>query len=231
MPAQIAGSRPATPDAVLDACVLYPAAIRGLLLNVAAEGAFRPVWSRPILHEVRSNLLGKHAMNADGWRRLDQQLRQAFPDALVSEPRIRAIEASMPNHPKDRHVLAAAVAGGAAVVVTNNLRDFKAADVALVGVRALHPDAYLTQLLEASPRLVARGLGAQVQQMGRHGEWSVGQFLGHLNGLGRGQAQAPQFVKLAEQALGVRAVPPPTRTPSGRGPSHGRGHAPPALGL
>jgi predicted nucleic acid-binding protein len=218
------------PDAILDACVLYPASVRGLLLSVAAEGAFRPAWSEPILHEVRSNLLSKHAMTAGGWQRLDGQLRLAFPDAIVPEPPIRAIEATMPNDPKDRHVLAAAVTSRAALVVTNNLRDFRAADVQSVGVRALHPDAYLQELLDASPGLVARGLSSQVQQMRRHGEWSVGQLLGHLNGLGRGQPQTPRFVKAAEQALGVRAVPPPGRSPAGRGPGRGRGLQPPALG-
>jgi hypothetical protein len=36
---------------VLDACVLYPASIRDLLLNLAQLGLFKPRWSDEIQNE------------------------------------------------------------------------------------------------------------------------------------------------------------------------------------
>ncbi len=62
----------------------------------------------------------------------------AFPDALVEgwEP----LEASMANHPKDRHVAAAAKAVGASIVVTSNLKVF---DPMPDGVVAMTPERYL----------------------------------------------------------------------------------------
>jgi hypothetical protein len=43
--------------ALLDACVLYPAPVRDLLLSVADEGLFNPVWSQTIQDEWINNLL------------------------------------------------------------------------------------------------------------------------------------------------------------------------------
>ena len=54
-----------------------------------------------------------------------------FPDARVTS--YEELIGSMTNHPKDRHVLAAAVAGRADVLVTENLKDFPPA-VAHLGI-------------------------------------------------------------------------------------------------
>ena len=51
-----------------------------------------------------------------------------FPDARVTS--YEELIGSMTNHPKDRHVLAAAVAGRADMLVTENLKDFPPAAVA-----------------------------------------------------------------------------------------------------
>jgi hypothetical protein len=70
----------------------------------------------------------------------------------------------MTNHRKDRHVLAAAVRAGAALIVTANVRDFPAAALEPFGVEAVHPDDFLLdqldldqdRVLESLERLVAR---------------------------------------------------------------------------
>jgi hypothetical protein len=49
----------------------------------------------------------------------------------------------MSNNPKDRHVLAAAVASDAQAVITMNLRDFPAASTEPYGIEAQHPDEFL----------------------------------------------------------------------------------------
>jgi predicted nucleic acid-binding protein len=59
------------------------------------------------------------------------QMAAYFPDARVTS--YEEMISSMTNHPKDRHVLAAAVAGRADMLVTENLKDFAPAAVATSG--------------------------------------------------------------------------------------------------
>ena len=44
---------------VIDACVLYPAPIRDILLSMASEGLLKPKWSKIIQDEWTRNLLLK----------------------------------------------------------------------------------------------------------------------------------------------------------------------------
>src|SRR5581483_10914840 len=94
-------------SAVLDACVLYPDALRDTLPRIAEAGIYQPLWSEKILEEVHS-VLKRKGRRAD---HVVDCLRRAFPDAMIYgwEP----FEGSMSNHPKDRHVLTAAVRGRA----------------------------------------------------------------------------------------------------------------------
>ncbi len=52
------------------------------------------------------------------------EMNRAFPDARLHPRSWRRFESSMTNHPKDRHVLAAAVAANATHLVTDNTKDF-----------------------------------------------------------------------------------------------------------
>src|SRR5208282_3003035 len=49
--------------------------------------------------------------------------------------------------PNDRHVLAAAIHGGASIIVTANLRHFPAEKLAPHGLTAQHPDSFVFELM------------------------------------------------------------------------------------
>lgn len=132
--------------AVLDACVLVPAALCDFLLRAASAGLYHLRWTDEILAEVRRTLLadlGRSQVQAD--RRI-AAMQQAFPNALVTSH--RQLITAMPSavDAKDRHVVAAAVAAGAPVIVTSNLRDFPALALAHLGIEAQSPDDFLQQL-------------------------------------------------------------------------------------
>ena len=112
------------PVYVLDACVLYPVVLRDLLLTLATLDAFEPRWTDAILDEMTRNVLADHPSidQAQFHTRSVGAMRRAFPSASVEE--YEHLIDQMDNHPKDRHVAAAAVHVGASALVTYNVRDF-----------------------------------------------------------------------------------------------------------
>lgn len=95
----------------------------------------------------------------------ERELRVHFGDAWVNgyEPLI----ARMTNEGKDRHVAAAASHIQAQVIVTLNLRHFRAQDLDPWGIRALHPQAFLSGLLRSNPAAVVDTLRRQAEERGR----------------------------------------------------------------
>jgi hypothetical protein len=67
--------------------------------------------------------------------------------------------------PDDRHVLAAAIRGGADAIVTFNLADFPADALSLLGVEAQHPDDFLATLLDLAPGAVCAAVKAQRESL------------------------------------------------------------------
>lgn len=100
---------------VLDACVLIPASLRDTLLRAVQADLYRVQLTEEILEEVRRNLI-KKGMLEDKAHRLISTIREKFDDAFITHH--RSLIASMPNNEKDRHVLAAAVACRARIIVT-----------------------------------------------------------------------------------------------------------------
>jgi predicted nucleic acid-binding protein len=196
---------------VLDASVLYPEPVRSLLLWIATQEGFDPCWTERILEETRRNLIGDRAMSPAQWEGLRVAMQGTFPDALIEQANADAIEQEMPNDPKDRHVLAAAVAAGVDLVVTNNVKHFRQADIESVGVRAITADQFLGDLLDTAPNVVLRALEKHAASMRNPRQWSVGELLGRLTGLGHGDALAPRFAKAAATKLDIEMTTPPER--------------------
>jgi predicted nucleic acid-binding protein len=145
-------------SAVLDTCVLHPAYLRDTLLRLAAADLFMPIWSHEILDELSNSLaplMGEHSVD-----RIIARMAIAFPDALISGH--GPLVPTMMNHPKDRHVLAAAVHASAVAVVTFNLSDFPADATEPFGIDVIHPDAFLLDLLDLAPHTCVSALRRQV---------------------------------------------------------------------
>ncbi|AMY69730.1 RSP_2648 family PIN domain-containing protein [Frigidibacter mobilis] len=139
--------------AVLDACVLYPTVLREVMLGLAGQGLYTPLWSPRLLEEwarAAARLGPGQEVVARG-EAVAAALR--FPGASVALPLGAELALDLPDA-DDRHVLAAAIAGGADVIVTLNLRDFPVWALAPKGIRAVHPDAFLLELWRDHPRAV-----------------------------------------------------------------------------
>lgn len=142
--------------AVLDANVLFPTILREILTDLAQAGLYEARWSDRILGEWTraAARLGPEAQQVAGAE--VALLRLRFPDALVPGDGMAAIDLDFPD-PADRHVVEAALACRARIVVTANLRDFPQRLMAGLGLRAVHPDAFLLDLHGDRPDAVLAG--------------------------------------------------------------------------
>jgi len=141
--------------AFFDACTISGITLADLLLRLAAEGAFRPLWSEEVLEEVRRNAVEAGVAEVGIEKRL-AAMREYFPDAMVTG--YERLTGSLSCDPKDRHVLAAAVRSKADVLVTFNGKDFPDASLEPFDVELVHPDDFLLDQLDLFPGLVVHTL-------------------------------------------------------------------------
>ncbi len=138
---------------IYDACVLYPAPIRDLLMEIAISDLVAAKWTDAIHDEWTRNLVANRPELQDRVHRVRELMEEAIPDALVEnyEQLIPSLE--LPD-PDDRHVLAAAIKAGAQIIVTNNLKDFPEGILEPYGIEALHPDEFIEHQLGLSEAVV-----------------------------------------------------------------------------
>jgi len=86
-------------------------------------------------------------------------MRSAFPNAVVKD--YEDLIPAMTNDPKDRHVAAAAVRGGAALIVTANIRDFPPESLEQYDIEAVHPDDFLQDQFDLDPTVTVACLRQQ----------------------------------------------------------------------
>jgi predicted nucleic acid-binding protein len=116
----MAGSRAYT--VILDACVLYPAPLRDLLMSLAVEGLFRARWTHDIHDEwINSLRANRPDLGLEVLRSTRDLMIQAIPDSLITH-HTKIVDCLALPDPDDRHVLAAAIAGHADAIVTFNLK-------------------------------------------------------------------------------------------------------------
>ena len=140
---------------LIDACVLYPTVMREVLIGVAGQGLFTPLWSGRILEEWARAA----AKLGDGFEDLARGeialLKVRWPQAEIAYPADLETRLHLPD-PDDTHVLAAAIAGKADVLLTMNLKDFPTHIVSRHGVVRRDPDGMLREMFEEKPEVVGQ---------------------------------------------------------------------------
>lgn len=144
---------------IYDACVLHPAPLRDLLIRLARTGLVRARWTDQILDETFRSVLRRRPELEKALLRTRELMNAAVDDCLVVgyEPLVESF--SLPD-PNDRHVVAAAVRAGAQSIVTFNLKDFPAEQLP-TDIEALHPDEFVSDLLDLRPTKVVHAVEAQ----------------------------------------------------------------------
>ncbi|MFV0360530.1 RSP_2648 family PIN domain-containing protein [Tropicimonas sp.] len=139
---------------MIDACVLYPTVMREMVLGVAGAGLFVPLWSERVLGEW-ARAAARHGSAQELQARGEIALARArWPQACVT-PRESDLKRLWLPDPNDIHVLGAAIAGSADLILTLNARDFPRHTLAEEGLNRADPDGFLTGLWQEQPGPVA----------------------------------------------------------------------------
>jgi hypothetical protein len=140
--------------ALYDACVLYPAPLRDLLMHLAMTDLYRAKWTNEIHDEWMRNVLA----NRPDLTRIQLERTRELMNSNVRDCLVEGYEKLIPAltlpDPDDRHVLAAAIRSSSSVIVTFNLKDFPAKTLNEFGIETQHPDDFLMHLLDLAPDLV-----------------------------------------------------------------------------
>lgn len=145
---------------VLDTCVLISGVLRTLLLDLAADAWFRPVWSARIGHEWRRTAVHLWQTDAGDVAAQWAALQSRFPAADLGD--VSSYEQGLrDSDPKDWHVVAAGRAaqhhlGSCGVtIVTRNLRDFHRTELRRLGIGLLDPDRLISRWWSRDPAALA----------------------------------------------------------------------------
>lgn len=158
--------------ALIDACSLAGALKRNLLLTLAEAEFFRLRWSARILDETQAAieriLTAKGVEDApDRARRARDAMERAFEEACVGDidGMLDAL-VGLPD-PNDKHVIAAALKTQAAVIVTDNLKDFPEAVLAPLNLEARSADAFLADTIALDPGRAVAAIRTMRQRLKR----------------------------------------------------------------
>lgn len=151
---------------VLDANVLVPILACDFLLTAFDLQLFEPIVSAAVLQEVEHTLIEEFPhLDPGGLLRRVAHMRAALADQTIDT----GVADGVPDtiNTKDRHVIAAALAAEATVVVTNDnaLRSEIAASG--LGLEPLDSDTFAMRLWEASPADVREVVDALVAKRRR----------------------------------------------------------------
>lgn len=160
-----------------------------LLRLAAGPSLYQPKWSDQIMVEVSRTLQEKFSLSAQKAAYRENEIRRHFPEAWIED--YEDLVPAMTNHPKDRHVLAAAARAGVKVIVTYNLKDFPGSSLAPYAIKAYGPSTFLKNLYDMAPSAVLQTLETQAS--------AIGQPMSYL--ISRLQVNVPAFVAMIEKTM------------------------------
>jgi predicted nucleic acid-binding protein len=168
-----------TITAILDSCVLYPNGLRSLLMYLALTDILRARWTDLIhkewMRNVEKNCPG---MTRERVERIRDLMNAHVLDGLVTNFEDLVPGLTLPD-PNDRHVLAAAIRGGAELIVTFNLKHFPPETLAMYDLEAVHPDELIDRLLDLDSAAVCRAARADRERL-KNPPRSVNEYLADL---------------------------------------------------
>lgn len=139
----------------VDTNVLFPFSVMDLMPALTKDAVHELIWSERLLAEWERVIVREQRRSAGSAAAVTGAIRRFFAECEVKESEYAHLVGVMPgDDPDDRHHAAAALVGGAGILITWNLDDFPAEGLAERGLRVLDPDSYLCELYREWPREV-----------------------------------------------------------------------------
>ncbi len=179
---------------IYDACVLYPAPLRDLLMRLALTDLYKARWTDKIHEEWIEALLRRNKYTRKNLEKTRDLMDLHVRDAKVNdfEDLIDAIK--LPD-PDDRHVLAAAIKCNANAIITFNLKDFPDKVLSKYSIEAIHPDDFIFYQIDLSPGKVCNAIKCQREAL-KNPPKDRNEFLAILQ-----KQQLPQTVSSLKQYI------------------------------
>lgn len=142
--------------AFVDACTLAGTLKRNLLLTLADGDFFRLRWSARVLDEtekaIEKILKSKNVFDStERAARARRFMEEAFEEACVRDfDEFLPACAGLPD-PDDAHVVAAAIKTQAAMIVTDNLKDFLDLLLTRLNIEARSADSFIADTIALDP--------------------------------------------------------------------------------
>jgi len=150
---------------VYDACVLYPAPLRDLLMHLSLTDLYRAKWTEQIHEEwIRNVLAVRPDLTHEQLERTRQLMDSSARDCLVTGYDFLIATLTLPD-PNDRHVLAAAIRSQSSVILTFNLKDFPKTELEKYDVEAQHPDEFISDLIDLNAARVLAAIARHRQSL------------------------------------------------------------------
>jgi predicted nucleic acid-binding protein len=168
----------------VDTSVLFPFSVMDLFLALAEDSVHQVLWSDELLEEWERVIVREHQRSPESAAAITDAIREFFDDFRVDPASYCSHIAKMPGPDADDHVhSAAAIAGGAEMLVTWDRSGFPTEDLAELGLRVTDPDAYLCELLDDIGDQVVATLEGLARSKSRP-PMSTGEILGSLERAG-----------------------------------------------
>lgn len=150
---------------VYDACVLYPAPLRDLLMHLALTDLYRAKWTEEIHEEwIRNILANRQDLTRAQLERTRALMDNSVLDCLVTGYEFLIPALQLPDG-DDHHILAAAIRSQSSVIITFNLKDFPARELEKYDIEALHPDEFISDLIDLNPARVLAAVARHRQSL------------------------------------------------------------------
>lgn len=166
--------------AVFDACILYPFHLRNIVVQAAVDRLVEARWTDAIHEEwIRNLAANAQAIPMERLQITRQLMNDALPTAMVTGYEEHVPAVALPD-PDDRHIVAAAIAAKASLILTWNLRHFPESELKKFGLQRMTPDEFLSGLFEKVPDLV------------------IGSLANARRNLSKSQVSAADFIRVLE---------------------------------